>query len=831
MSREKAIVHHAGHYMLKAKAEALFDAEGSKGCDGTIFPHPLALEPVFSPITGPRDVLTLNDGPGWVCEHPPNRQDVIRYQVWISPEQPFDWNCFELFIRQLSLVSNRVGLEIAGNRERIAITLLCHHQDCPVVTTAFSSKLRFCKLSVVEPELIFGPTQKDWNNISFYDYFPPSPYAHLLTRPDELYSSPYEALVTAIANIPKVAVGIYQVLFQPVSRNNNWHRNIEILTDLEYVFKMVGNLGMGSIGHAPGYTQQTPSGALGQMTGEVNTKAHNDKPLFATAFRIAVVGAVDNRDRYLQSLAVFSSLFQHSGRPLNYISEADYSSVLSPEQIQQMFLLGLTYRPGFLVNSAELTGLVHFPPTSIVEQIGINIDTVETLAVIADDELADGTPIGTTSIAGQERLVCIPQAIRMRHTHVIGAPDQGKSTVMEHMIMDNIRNGHGVAVLDPHHDMVDRLLRLIPQDAVERVIYFDPSNPEWIPVWNPLARIPGQDIGRMTDDLIGVFKSFVEGWGDRMEHLFRHAIFGLLHISGSTLRDVYDILRNSDESKEMRKLVLEVVQNDLVREFWKHDITDYRAIDLGPPKHKLSKLLLSNTAVSLMLSQPGSSFSIRRIMDEGLIFLADLSPKLGKETKEILGGFLVAVMYLTTLSRSDKLREKRKPFHMYLDEAYHFVTDTFEETIAEARKYGVSLTFAHQYLRQFDAKKISALGTIGTLIAFNVDTGDASHLSKYFKKKVEVNDIIDLAKGEAIMRCGTNIVKMKTLKPLEIPAVNFKDRIIAESRKKYCMPASEVRKIIARRSERANKPYAPLVPVSDNRKESLLSEELKRDRL
>ena len=235
--------------------------------------------------------------------------------------------------------------------------------------------------------------------------------------------------------------------------------------------------------------------------------------------------------------------------------------------------------------------------------------------------------------------------------------------------------------------------------------------------------------------------------------------------------------------------------------------------------------------VSLMLSQPNSAFNFRRIMDDGMIFLADLSPKLGKETKEILGGVIVAVMYLTALSRLDMPKEERKPFHMYLDEGYHFTTDTIEDTIAEARKCGVSLTLAHQYLRQFDVKKIDALGTVGTTIVFNVDSGDATHLSKAFKKRAEADDIIGLAKGEAIVRCGTEIVKIKTLKPLEIPAVNFKDRIIAESRKKYCMPASEVRKIIARRSERANKPYAPLVPASDNRKESLLSEEFKHGRL
>ncbi len=177
------------------------------------------------------------------------------------------------------------------------------------------------------------------------------------------------------------------------------------------------------------------------------------------------------------------------------------------------------------------------------------------------------------------------------------------------------------------------------------------------------------------------------------------------------------------------------------------------------------------------------------------------------------------------------LGTQRRPFHIYLDEAPKFVTDTLEEIIAETRKFGVSLTLAHQFLRQFDTKKVDALGTVGTTIVFNVDSKDAGHLSKDFKKKVGVNDFIELEQGDAIVRCGTEIVKIKTLGPLEIPENNFKDRIIAESRKKYYMPASQVRRIVKQRRERANKPFEPLAPAIDNRKKIFLPGELDYDEL
>jgi len=288
MTYERALVTQAGPYMLAAKAKALVAAEVGKGCDGRVLPHPVALEPDFHPITVPKDIMALKDRPCWVHESPPCRHELVRYRVWISPDQPFSWNGFELFLKQLSMVSHRVTLEIIGNSERIVITLLCHTQDMPIVETSFLSKVKFCRLSVIEDELIFDTHPHTWQRIGFYDYYPSPPYSHLLTHPNELHTSPYEGLMTAMANIPAPVMGFYQVLFQPVSPGNNWHRNIEILMDYEYLIKLLNN-----IGHAQRYAQQAPSGDLRQMAGEVESKAHNDKPFFSAAFRVAVVGAAE----------------------------------------------------------------------------------------------------------------------------------------------------------------------------------------------------------------------------------------------------------------------------------------------------------------------------------------------------------------------------------------------------------------------------------------------------------------------------------------------------------------------------------------------------------
>ncbi|MBN1818747.1 MAG: type IV secretion system DNA-binding domain-containing protein [Sedimentisphaerales bacterium] len=807
-----ALVTYAGPYMLAAKANALVEAEVRKGCLATVLGNPVALEPAYSQIAAPKDLTALADKPCWIDENPPADEEIVRFRVWISPDQPFDWNCFELFLRQLCLVSHRVGLEITGNQERITVSLMCHREDIPIVTTAFCGKLKFCKLSTLDKDPFFDVRPEAWEDIQFYDYLPGPPYSHLLTRPNELYVCPYECLITAISNIPDPGVGIYQVLFQPVDPAHNWHRNIEILMDLEYIVKLVAN-----VGHFQRYAMQAPSGDLRQMAGHVETKAHNDKPFYAAALRVAVLGTESFTHEYLQSMSTFSTLFQHGGIHLQVITEADYQAVLSPSQIHRMFQLGLTYRPGFLVNSAELTGLAHVPPASIVEQLDISGDTLDTLS-LTSNHLSEGTRLGTCTIASEEKPVCIPRSIRMRHTHLIGRPGTGKSTLEEHMIVDDIKNDQGVAVLDPHGDLSERLLGLIPEEYVDKVIYFDPSDPYWVPLWNPMQKVPGQDIGRMTDDLVGVLKSFVSGWGDRLEHILRHCIFALLHLSGSTLLDIAHLLRSgSRESEVIRKLILDILQNEEARKFWEHDFMRYRADEFTPPKHKLSKLLVGGT-VSLMLSQPNSRFNFRRIMDDGMIFLANLS-KLGTEVREVLGGFILAIMHSTAISRSDTPVEKRRPFQIYLDEAHRFVTDSLEDIIAETRKYAVGMTFAHQYIHQFGAQKTNALGSVGTTIVFNVDSKDAAYLAKDFQDQVKPDDIVNLELWQAVIRCGTDIAKFTTLPPLEIPEKNFKEQIIANSRKNYYMPVPQVHSMMDRRNKQADTMSQSIAaPVEDNEK-------------
>jgi hypothetical protein len=313
-----------------------------------------------------------------------------------------------------------------------------------------------------------------------------------------------------------------------------------------------------------------------------------------------------------------------------------------------------------------------------------------------------------------------------------------------------------------------------------------------------------------------VFKSLVEGWGDRLETIMKHGVFALKHLEHASFLDLSDLLRTgTDASKQLKELILQVVQNEVSQQFWANDYERYRAEEFGPVRHKLSKLLIGGTH-ALMLSQPRNSFSFRHIMDDGMIFLADLSSNLGAEVRNILGGFLLALIGVTALSRSDTLPERRKPFFAYLDEAHRFTTDCLEGMLVETRKFGVHLALAHQHLGQFTGKQADALASVGTTIAFNVPEHDAERLAKTFPEMVTTRDFLQLKNREALVRIGTTMAKIRTLDRPTVPEANYRDEIIEQSRQKYCTPAAEVYELIRHRHRSSRDNFSPLVPDRDD---------------
>jgi hypothetical protein len=820
MSLEKAMIMRAKPNILNVKLKDFVRDEVTKGCRPEIYTHPVSLEPPFMPLWKPHNNSNESRPQHWSDDSSISHDNLCKLQVWISPEQQFDWNQCELFIKQLKETAFRVRFEVAGNNDGITVCFIVHQMDLPIITTAFSGEYGQCKLSQIDKGFNNSLPTHIWRDVRFKDYFPSPPYSHLLTRPPELQSSPFKSLIAAISKVEAPAVGLYQTLFQPVPAEHNWHRNVEILLDIEFASKLQQGF------HTPQrYSQQSPSGDLRQMSWEVTSKAHNDKPFYIMACRVAIFGGGHKGAFFLDSLSTFINLFQHGGRPLNYLTDKNYKNLKSSRQIRDMFEAGLTYRSGFLVNSQEITGFVHVPTLDVIESHQISTRQPETqksnlkstyrleTLTVKNPDLFNGACIGKCYDANEEQKVCIPDFLRRTHLHLIGRSGKGKSTVLEHLIMHDIKQGHGVAVLDPHGDLVENITRLIPQKFVDRTIYLNPGDSKWVPLWNPLAKISGQDTGRTANNIVGAIKSFVEGggWGDRIETILRSIIFSLLHLPGSTFLDLAYLLRNdSKDNDDLIRDIRKVVQNETCRLFWRHDYKGYKKTDLGPPINKLSKLLLSGS-VSLMLSQPENRINFRQIMDEGMILLVNLAD-LDTNVKRVLGCFIFSLLHINALSRSDT--QNRKQFHIHCDEAHQFMTDTLESVIVETRKYGVGLSLAHHYLSQFSKENTDALSTVDTSIIFNVNKRDAAYLAKDLQNKVKAEDLVALESYEVFARLGTDIVKIETCDPLVISKSNCRDKIIQHTHEKYCKPTSEIRLIIQQRSNRSGIATVPLQVAS-----------------
>lgn len=205
-----------------------------------------------------------------------------------------------------------------------------------------------------------------------------------------------------------------------------------------------------------------------------------------------------------------------------------------------------------------------------------------------------------------------------------------------------------------------------------------------------------------------------------------------------------------------------------------------------------------------MLSQPENRIDFRRIMDMGQILLVDLSG-IGTEIRELLGSFILSLLHITTLSRSNVPIEKRKRFHIFCDEAHRFLRSPIEDLIVETRKFNVSLTLAHQYLRQFDQATRDGILTAGSTIIFNVDLNDSRYLAKDLQGKVQPEDLCMFEVGEAIARIGTRVIRLKTCNQAPIPSNSPRKQIIRQSHERYYCDPNRVGEI-------RSKPWGPADP-------------------
>ena len=392
-----------------------------------------------------------------------------------------------------------------------------------------------------------------------------------------------------------------------------------------------------------------------------------------------------------------------------------------------------------IMNAQEISSIFHLLNQSIEVA---NLEWMKTKRVAAPTEVAtEGLLLGDNIFHGQETPIYMPEKDRMRHLYVIGQTGTGKTAIIKSMAYQDIQEGRGVCIIDPHGDLVDDMLAIVPEKRLDDVIVFDPSNIEYPLALNMLEydRSRPQEKTFIVNEILSIFYSLfdAETMGPVFEQYMRNSL--LLLMEGkvdepATLMEVPTVLTDENFRAEM----LKNCHNDPVKKFWEEEAQkaggDAALENIAPYITSKFSNFISNDYVRPIISQPYSSFSFRDAMDSGkLLFVRLPKGKIGEINARLLGMIVSGKLALAAFSRDDIAEDERRPFYFYIDEFQNFTSDSIEQILSEARKYKLSLNIAHQYMAQLtDSIRGAVLGNVGTTISFRVGVEDAEILEKKF---------------------------------------------------------------------------------------------------
>lgn len=338
----------------------------------------------------------------------------------------------------------------------------------------------------------------------------------------------------------------------------------------------------------------------------------------------------------------------------------------------------------------------------------------------------------------------IRQSDRLSHIYVIGKTGTGKSTLLETLARQDLAEGRGFALIDPHGDLVERIAA--DADGLPGVRYLDATDPKQRFGYNPLRRVRADKIPLAVSGLLETLrKLWPDAWGVRMEHVLRNTLYALLERDGSTLPDI--LAMYADE--RFRKEVVAGIRNDVVRSFWKEEFAHYpprlQAEAVAPIQNKMGAMLSDPTLYRILVA-PEEDLRFRSLMDEGGALLVNVSKgRLGEDSAHLLGGLIVSTLSLAAYSRAEADPATRRPFHVYVDEFQSFTTLMLANMMSELRKYGVGLVLAHQYMHQLEPDiRHAVLGNAATIISFRVGPEDAFILAEEFAPRFGVQDLLNL---------------------------------------------------------------------------------------
>ena len=518
------------------------------------------------------------------------------------------------------------------------------------------------------------------------------------------------------------------------------------------------------------------------------------KPLLSVNLRVLVSGASQYQvDAILESIVGGFSQFSAPRR-----NEFKIIKPRNPKNlIYQFSFREFDDSQSMILNTEELASLFHLPSSSTEIP---KIKWLKSKEAVAPANLPkSGILIGETSFRGEHKPVYLTEDDRRRHIYIIGQTGVGKSTLMTNMATDDIKNGKGVAIIDPHGDLIEKILGAIPKERVDDVIVFDPSDIRRSLGMNMLEynfNKPEEKtfiVNEMFNILDKLYDMKTVG-GPMFEQYTKNAILLLMEDAinePATLMNIPRVFTDVDFRNEK----LSRIKNPVVIDFWEKEAAkatgEHSLANMAPYITSKFNNFIANDYVRPIISQAKSAFDFRKVMDEGKILLVNLSKgKIGDINANLLGMIITGKILMAALSRVDMPEDQRRDFNLYIDEFQNFTTDSISTILSEARKYRLNLIMAHQFIAQLTEKiRDAVFGNVGSIISFRVGATDAEFLVKQFAPVFNENDLVNIDNFNAYAKI---LINGQTSKPFNIKTLlpekgdrEIGDKIKEISRLKY----------------------------------------------
>jgi hypothetical protein len=688
----------------------------------------------------------------------------------------------EQLLLMLSMGNGIASFEIFGTKERIAIQFVCPTENVHV----FKSYI-----SAYAPGVVINENTS--NLQSSIDLIDPVCVVDLALRDEfmrplrswsKFDPDPLSACIAILESIEDGEFGMLQILFQGAV--NSWAESVQrSITD----------------GRGGSFFADAPDML-------VLAKEKISSPLFATVIRtIGQAGEVHRStaisEQLAQTLITYHRSRSNTLIPLPGPLSCDVEDILHRR----------SRRVGMLLNSNELAGMVHIPDRSVVSP-KLRVYSGKTKRAPKDVD-GHSFELGINSHLGQEVTVTLSDEHRLRHMHLIGATGTGKSSLLLKLITQDIEQGRGLTVLDPHGDLIDKAIKHIPDERLKDVILVDPSDSEYPIGLNLLSANSEPEKVILSSDLVSLFRRFATSWGDQMTSVLANAINAMLESStGGTLIDLRRFLVESN----FRSKFLQTVDDPGIQYYWKNEFPLLRKNSVAPILTRLDNFLRPRMVRNMMAQKEGLDFT--DILNSQKILLVKLSQGLvGEENSYLLGTLFVAKLHQAAQARQNIEPEKRKPFYFYIDEFQNFITPSMSSILSGARKYGLGLILAHQDLDQLARKDVelanSVLSNPAIRVCFRCGDKDASKLEGGFSY-FDSTDLQSLAVGQAVVRVGRkdhdfNLSFSMLPKVEESVAKTRKKAVIDHCRSTYAQHQSKVEEMLkeALYVEKRRPPSAP----------------------